>query len=276
MEERYDLTMLSVIIITKNEESRIKTCLESVKWADEILVIDQFSSDKTLEIAKQYQAKIYQSESEDFSVRRNLGAEKAAGDWLLYVDADERVTAELKDELFSIFEDSKYSAYAISRQNVIWGEKKSYGPFYPDWVIRLIHKPHFKKWVGKVHEYPQFDGELGYTKASFIHLTHRNVEQVILKNLEWSKIDAKLRFDAHHPQMSGWRFLRIFITETWYQGVVRKGFFNGSVGVIDSLMQSFFLLTSYVRLWEMQQKKPLDQIYDDLDKKFIEKGFKLD
>lgn len=268
--------MLSVIIITKNEEDRIKACLESVKWADEIIVVDQGSTDKTLNIARQYNVKIVHSDSDDFSERRNLGAAKAQGDWLLYIDGDERVSAPLKEELFDIFEDSKYSAYAISRQNVIWGELKAYGPFYPDWVIRLLHKAHFKNWVGKVHEYPQFDGELGYTKHSFIHLTHRNVEQVILKNLEWSKIDAKLRFEANHPPMSGWRFLRIFITETWNQGIVRKGFFNGSVGVIDSLMQTFFLLTSYVRLWEMQQKKPLDQIYDDLDKNLIEKGFKLE
>lgn len=267
--------MLSVIVITKNEESRLRACLESVKWASEIIVVDQGSTDETLAIAKDYQAKIFQSDNDDFSLRRNLGAEKASGDWLLYIDADERVSAGLKDELFSIFEDSKSSAYAISRQNFIWGEEKKYGPFWPDWVIRLLYKPHFKKWVGKVHEYPQFEGELGYTKNSFIHLTHRNVDQVILKNLEWSKIDAKLRFDAHHPQMSGWRFLRIFVTETWNQGVVRKGFFNGSVGVIDALMQSFFLFTSYVRLWEMQQKKPLDVTYDDLDRKLIDNHFKL-
>jgi len=267
--------MLSIIIITRNEEDRIKACLESIKWAAEIIVVDHGSTDKTLDIAKSYNAKIFHSDSDDFSVRRNLGAEKAAGDWLLYIDADERVSAGLKDELFAIFEDSKFSAYAISRVNFIWGEHKSYGPFSPDWVIRLLHKAHFKHWVGKVHEYPQFDGELGYTKNSFIHLTHRNVEQVILKNLEWSKIDAKLRFDAHHPPMSGWRFLRIFVTETWNQGIVRQGFFNGTVGVIDSLMQTFFLITSYIRLWEMQQKEPLDETYDKLDKKLMENHFTL-
>jgi glycosyltransferase involved in cell wall biosynthesis len=267
--------MLTVIIITKNEESRIEACLESVKWAQEIIIVDHGSTDQTLTIAKSYGAKIFESQSDDFSVRRNLGAEKASGDWLLYIDADERVSSSLKDELFTIFEDSKYTAYAISRKNIIWGEEKSYGPFSPDWVIRLLHKGHFKKWVGKVHEYPQFEGELGYTKSSFIHLTHRNVEQVILKNLEWSKIDSKLRFDAHHPEMSGWRFLRIFVTETWNQGVVRQGFFNGSVGVIDSLMQVFFLLTSYVRLWEMQRKKSLNETYNDLDKKLIENNFTL-
>jgi hypothetical protein len=76
--------------------------------------------------------------------------------------------------------------------------------------------------------------------------------------------------------MSGWRFLRIFMTETWNQGIVRQGFFNGTVGVIDSLMQTFFLLTSYVRLWEMQHAKPLDEVYDDIDRKLIEKGFKLE
>ena len=265
--------MLSVVIITRNEEDRIKTCLESVKWANEIIVVDHGSIDKTTEIAKSYGAKVIESESDDFSLRRNLGAEKASNDWLLYIDADERVTAGLKDELFNIFEDSQNSAYAISRRNIIWGEEKSYGPFYPDWVIRLLYKPHFKQWIGKVHEYPQFEGKLGYTKNSFIHLTHRNVEQVILKNLEWSKIDSKLRFDAHHPKMSGWRFLRIFITETWNQGIIRQGFFNGTVGVIDSLMQTFFLLTSYIRLWEMQQKESLDKQYDEIDKKLIEKDF---
>lgn len=270
------MNMLSVIVITKNEESRLAACLESVKWADEIILVDQGSTDKTLDIAKNYKAKIFHSDSDDFSVRRNLGAEKAAGDWILYIDADERVSKSLKDELFDIFEDSKFSAYAISRQNVIWGEHKSYGPFSPDWVIRLLHKAHFKKWIGKVHEYPQFEGELGYTKNSFIHLTHRNVEQVIRKNLEWSKIDAKLRLDANHPPMSGWRFLRIFVTETFNQGIARQGFFNGTVGVIDSLMQTFFLLTSYIRLWEMQQKKPLDEMYDDIDKKLVEAGFVFD
>ena len=268
--------MLSVIIITKNEQERIKACLESVKWADEIIVVDQGSTDQTLEIVKKYNAKIFHSESDDFSVRRNLGAEKAAGDWLLYIDADERVSEDLKKELFDIFEDSKYSAYAVSRQNIIWGEYKKYGPFSPDWVIRLLHKAHFRKWIGKVHEYPQFEGELGYTKNSFIHLTHRDVEQVILKNLAWSKIDAKLRFDSHHPTMSSWRFVRSFLTETWNQGIGRKGLFNGTVGVIDSLMQTFFLLTSYIRLWEMQHTKPLNEIYDDIDKKLMEKGFKLD
>lgn len=267
--------MLSVIIITKNEESRLRACLESVKWANEIIVVDQGSTDRTVEIAKSFNAKVFESDSTDFSVRRNLGAEKASGDWLLYIDADERVSAGLKSELFDIFEDSKYAAYAISRQNIIWGEKKNYGPFWPDWVIRLLHKPHFKLWVGKVHEYAQFEGELGYAKNSFIHLTHRSVEQVIMKNLEWSKIDAKLRLDAGHPPMSGWRFLRVFLTETWNQGFVRKGFFNGSVGVIDSLMQTFFLLTSYVRLWEIQRKEPLDDTYDKLDQKLMENNFTL-
>ena len=111
--------MLSVIIITKNEESRIKACLESVKWANEIIVIDQGSTDRTLDIAKQYNAKIFHSDSEDFSERRNLGASKALGDWILYVDADERVSAGLKDELFIIFEDYKYAAYSVSCNNII-------------------------------------------------------------------------------------------------------------------------------------------------------------
>ncbi|MCL4418083.1 MAG: hypothetical protein M1365_15595, partial [Actinobacteria bacterium] len=122
--------------------------------------------------------------------------------------------------------------------------------------------------------YPQFKGGLGYSKNSLLHLTHRGVEQFMGKVMEWSVIEAKLRIEANHPKMSKWRFVRIFITELFNQGIKRKGFFSGTVGMIDSVLQAFHLYITYVRLWEMQQSKPLDKTYDDLDKKLIEDNFK--
>ncbi len=266
--------MLSIIIISKNEEERIKACLESVKWADEIIVVDNGSSDKTLEIAKQYTDKIFQVDFEDFAKWRNLAIEKASGEWVLFVDPDERVLEPLKKEIMEIIDTSDFSAYAIPRKNIIFGKEVKYGPFWPDWVIRLIKKSDFEGWVGKVHEYPKFKGNLGYSKNSLLHLTHRNLDQIVLKSLAWSKIDAKLRLDAGHPKMSGWRFLRIFISETFNQGILRGGFFNGTVGIMDSLLQAFSLYMTYVRLWEMQQVKSLDDAYNDIDKKLLENNFK--
>lgn len=266
--------MLSVIVLTKNEESRIKACLESVKWADEIVVVDNGSKDKTLQIAKNYTNKIFKFENNDYAFFRNKAFEKSLGDWVLYVDADERVSSQLKEEIDKFITKNEFSAYAISRINIIFGQEVRYGPFWPDWVIRLIKREDFENWVGEIHEYPKFSGKLGYCKNSLIHLTHRDVDQIILKSLEWSKIDAKLRLDANHPKMTGWRFLRIFISEIFNQGILRKGFLNGTIGIMDALLQSFSMLITYIRLWQLQQNKPLSEIYDDLDKRLVEERFK--
>lgn len=265
--------MITAIILTKNEEERIEACLESVKWVDEIVLIDSNSQDKTTEIAKKFGAKIFQRKFDNYVNQKNWAAEKASGEWVIYIDADERILEPLKNEIEEIILNDQYNAFAISRKNIIFGKEEKYGPFWPDWVIRLVKKSSFKKWVGEIHEHMEFEGKLGYTKNSFLHLTHRDVDQIILKNLEWSRIDAKLRFDAKHPKMSGWRFLRILFSELFYQGIIRKGFFSGSIGTMDALLQTFSLLTTYMRLWELQQPKPLKGIYKEIDEKLIREKF---
>lgn len=273
--------MLSIIVIAKNEEERIETCLASLKWADEVVVIDNGSEDKTVEIAKKYTDKVYSFSGEDFAALRNFAIEKTNGDWVLYVDADERVLEPLRKEVIDLAchlgggrTKDECAAYAISRRNIIFGQEVKYGPFWPDWVIRLLKKEQFEGWVGKVHEYPKFKGNLGYTKNSLLHLTHRDVDQIVLKSLEWSKIDAKLRLDAGHPKMTGWRFIRILFSELFNQGIKRKGFFSGTVGVMDCLMQTFSMIITYIRLWQLQQPKTRDEVYKELDRKLIGDNFK--
>ena len=266
--------MLSIVVITKNEELVLKACLESVKWADEIIVVDQGSTDKTLEIAKQYTSKIFVLNDESFAVRRNLGNEKAQGDWILHIDADERILDSFKEEIIETMKSSRYAAFAIRRTNIIFGQEVHYGPYKNDLMIRMVRKDAFKGWEGNVHEHLNFEGQLGYFGQPVLHLTHRDLDHFVLKSLEWSKTDAQLRLAANHPPMSGWRFMRILITEIINQGIKRKGFFGGTVGMIDSMLQVFFLYMSYVRLWQMQQQIPIDKVYEDLDKKLIENNFK--
>lgn len=264
--------MLSVIVITKNEEDRIRACLESVKWADELIVLDNGSTDQTLKIAKEYTPKTYINTATDFSLLRNQAVRKSCGDWILFVDADERVLEPLRREITGLVFSTPHSAIAISRKNIIFGREVKYGPFWPDWVIRLLKRKDFKEYIGEVHEQPTFNGTLGYSKNSFLHLTHRDLDQIVLKSLEWSRIDAGLRLRANHPKMSGWRFLRIFISEVFNQGIKRRGFFSGDVGIMDSLLQTFSLYMSYIRLWELQQP-PLDEKYAALDEHLINNGF---
>ncbi len=265
--------MLSVVVITKNEERLIKTCLESVKWADEIVVADNGSTDKTLEIVKKYTDKIIRFDGQDFAALRNKAMEKTSGDWVFFVDADERVLDSLKQEILHTIEQTDLSAFAVNRQNIIFGQLVNYGPYKNDWMIRLLKKSDFKTWVGKVHEYAQFDGDLGYLENKLLHLTHRDLDHFVLKSLDWSNIDANLRLDVHHPKMTKWRFIRILITETYNQGIKRKGFFGGTVGIIDSMLQVFFLYMSYVRLWQLQQKPSIDERYNEVDKKLQDSNF---
>lgn len=266
--------MLSIVVITKNEEDRIRACLESVKWADEIIVADNGSLDKTLDIAKKYTDKVIEFSGQDFATLRSRALEKTTGDWVLYVDADERVLEPLKEEIQILMKGTDKSAFAISRRNIIFGTEVNFGPYKHDWVIRLFKRSDIEGWSGEVHESSKFKGKLGYTKNSFLHLTHRNIDHFVLKSLQWSKIDARLRLESSHPKMSAWRFLRIFITEIFKQGILRRGFFGGTVGVIDSILQVFSLYITYVRLWELQQDKLPNQIYEEIDKKLIEQNFK--
>ena len=266
--------MLSVVVLTKNEEQMIKACLESVKWADEIVVVDQGSTDRTLEIVGKYTDKIFKNTSLDFTERRNMGMEKSSGDWVLYIDSDERVLEPLRQEIQSLIGNTEKSAFALKRKNVIFGTEVNYEPYKNDWMIKLLKKSDFKTWKGEVHEYATFNGELGYTKNHLLHLTHRDLDQIVQKSLNWSKIDAKLRFDANHPKMSSWRFFRILISETLNQGILRKGFFNGEVGVMDAMLQVFSLFMTYVRLWQMQQRVPLEEKYRKIDEELMKNGFK--
>lgn len=265
--------MLSIIIITKNEEERIRTCLESVKWADEIIIVDNGSEDLTLEIAKKYTDKIFHLNNLDFAALRNKAFEKSSGDWVLYIDADERVLDDLKKEIEVLITFADFSAYAIPRKNIIFGQEVNYGPFWPDWVIRLFKREDFEDWMGEVHEQPKFKGRLGYTENSLLHLTHRGVDQFMKKVMDWSQIEAKLRLNVNHPKMTKWRFIRIFISELLNQAILRKGFFSGEIGIIDSIMQAFSMYITYVRLWEMQQKKPLKDAYNEIDEKLIDNSF---
>lgn len=268
--------MLSVIILTGNSQKLIEACLKSVSFADEIILVDDSSTDQTVEIGQKMNAKIVQydrSAGYNFSEARNLGLKNVKGDWVLYLDSDERILEPLKNEILQIVSTDSPGAWQVSRRNIILGQEVRYAAFWPDYVIRFFRKESLTKWQGDVHEQPVFNGPLSSFKNPLLHLTHRDIDSMVRKSLDWANIDANLRLSAGHPPMSGWRFLRIVMTEMWQQGIVRRGFFNGTVGVIDSLLQVFSLYISYVKLWQLQQKPSLDEKYQNIDQKLIDNNF---
>jgi len=189
-----------------------------------------------------------------FSDRRNFGAKKANGEWLFYVDADELVTPALRKELKSKIQNlkSKINAYAIPRINILLGQEMKHGGWWPDYVIRLIRKESLKGWKGELHEQPEIKGEVGKLVNPLIHNSHRNLKEMVEKTNEWSEIEAKLMFGKDHPPVNLPRFGTAMFREFWYRAIIKKGFLDGPVGVIEIIYQVFSRFVSYAKLWELQ------------------------
>jgi len=246
--------MLSAIIITKNEEDMIRDCLISLKFSDEIIVVDTGNIDRTNEIATSYKAKIIKSVNKDYSQFRNDGLKAAKGNWVLYVDADERVTPLLKNEIEHII--SSYeteSAYAIPRQNIFLGKEMYYGGWGNDYVIRLFLKKNLTEWKNPLHEEPVFIGELGKLTSKLVHFSHRDLSSMLEKTLGFTNYEARLRYEINHPPVVAWRLSRVMLTEFWLRFVKLSAWRDGTKGVIDGVFQVFNSFVIYARLWEMQQ-----------------------
>ncbi len=245
--------MLTSIVITKNEAEMIRDCLLSLKFSDEIIVVDTGNSDKTNVIAQHYKARIIKSSGSDYSKFRNDGLTAASGDWVLYIDADERVTPLLRKEISeTIATSSLVSAYALLRQNLYLGREMHFGGWGGDYVIRLFQKPKLKHWQNPLHEEPVIEGELGKLIHPLVHISHRDLSSMLDKTLNFTKYEAQLRLNANHPLMVPWRFVRVMASEFWLRFIQLSAWRDGVEGVIDGMFQVFNSFVIYARLWEMQ------------------------
>lgn len=247
------MATITGIIIAKNEEEMIADALKSLNFCNEIIVVDNGSSDKTLEIAESHKAKVISSKSLNFSELRNLGQKNSSGDYVLYIDADERVDESLRKSIvFEIKSNSSYAGYRIKRKNFYLGNNE-----WPkiEKLERLFKKEKLIGWKGEIHESPVVDGDIGELDGSLLHYTHRDLSQMLLKTIEWSDIESRMRIEAKHPRMSWWRFPRVMITSFINSFMRDKGYKLGTVGLLESIYQSFSTFITYAKLWELQNKR---------------------
>lgn len=266
--------MISILVLTKNEEKVINACLASAKWADEIILVDNFSNDKTIEISKKYTNKIFQKKFEGYAKERDFALLQVQGEWVFYLDADERITQQLKNEILQTISDRQLttSTFAVPRKNILLGKWQKHGSFWPDYQIRLFRKNALKTWKGELHERPEFTGSLGYLKNPLIHLTHRDIISMMTKTTQWAPIEANLRYEMGHPVMSWWRFVRIVRFEALSR-FVKGGWRDGIEGIIEIYYQTFSLFITYVKLWEMQRKESLEKTYKKIDQDLLKNNF---
>ena len=247
--------MMSAIIITKNEEKNIKNCLSCLDWVDEIIIVDSNSSDKTREISKKTGAKIYICSKESFDERRNLGKKKAQNEWLLYVDADERVSDKLKKEILTKIKNPEgNSAFEIPRLNIFFGRPMKHGGWYPNYQTRLIRKSNLQHWFGKIHESPRIKGKIGKLKNHFVHLSHRSIKESFEKSAVWTQMEADLFIKASHPPIKVYHLIKVPLSEFINRVFIKKGFLDGTVGWLEGAIQAFNKFLVYGQIWEKQQK----------------------
>lgn len=245
---------LSVTIITFNEEDNIKRCLDSIKEvANEIIVIDSGSTDKTVEIAKKYGAKVYERKFDNYSNQKNYAAEKTTGDWILSLDADEEINSELAEEIKKAIKTTNYSAYSIPRKNIILGKWIKYTRWQPEFDRHVwLWRKGRGKWLGEVHEELAVDGEVGRLKNAKVHYQYKKVSDFMDMMNRYSELDAGQRVKKGIK----FSYLKFFLDPIYnflVRYIYRWGFLDGWRGFVLSYLMGIYHLNLWVKIWERQK-----------------------
>jgi glycosyltransferase involved in cell wall biosynthesis len=250
--------MISVVVLTQNEEKNIADCLHSLSWCDEIVIIDDYSTDATEQVISSLSLKqvhVYKHHlNGNFSDARNFGLEKARHEWVLFIDADERISSSLQYEIVSSITSSieNYTGYYLKRTDVMWGKELRFGEVGNIALLRLAKKGS-GKWTGHVHERWQVKGKTTKLKKALLHYPHQNVTEFLREINYYTDIRAeelyKLKKKTSLLAIAAYplaKFLQNYI--------FKQGFRDGVRGMILALMMSFHSFLVRGKLWQLWQK----------------------
>ncbi|MCB9091723.1 MAG: glycosyltransferase family 2 protein [Halobacteriovoraceae bacterium] len=246
--------MLSVIIITKNEEKNIEKCLASVAWCDEIIVYDSGSSDKTLEIAKKFTDKIYSdSQWPGFGVQKQRALDKASMPWVLSLDADEIVSENLKIEIKEVISKNEIEGYYIPRLSHIADQPVKHSGWYPDYIIRLFKKDSARFSDSPVHEKVLISGETQKLKNPLLHFPYPRVEMLVNKLNQYSTIGAAEANAAGKKVCFMGVILRMKLAFIKHY-FLKLGFLDGQVGFIVAMSAAETTYYKYLKLYYLNKE----------------------
>lgn len=246
------MNKISVALLTFNEEDNVAECLESVKWADEIILVDEKSSDKTVSIVKKYTKNIFLVDHDPmFHKNKQYALEKCTGDWILQIDADEVVTPELKTEILTIINNEKYIGYQIPRKNRIFGKYMEHTGWYPDYQVKLFKngKGHYP--CKTVHELIEISGEVGTLKNDFLHHHYNSISQFLARLDKYTTNDAQ--YLLKKGEKINWTDAVKFPADEFFRRFfLWEGYKDGLHGLVLSLLQAFSRLIVFAKIWEKQ------------------------
>lgn len=230
---------LSVVIITKNEQAFIAAAINSVAFADEILVLDSGSIDKTCEIAEALTAKVLQQDWLGFAGQKNRAITLADNDWVFVLDADERITPELQEEILNTLNEPKADGYHVARLNRFFGKTIKTCGLYPDYSIRLFNRRKGQFNNVSVHESVQIAGRVAKLKQPMIHLAYDSIDEFISKQNLYSSLQPKNRNWLKALLSPGWTFFKLYF--------VKAGFLDGWHGFVIAKLYAQYTFWKYIK-----------------------------
>jgi glycosyltransferase involved in cell wall biosynthesis len=244
--------MISVCIITKNEEANIARCVRSVRWADEIIVVDANSTDRTRDLAREQGARVMERRWEGFASQKEFAVQQCSSDWVLSLDADEEVTEELKNEVQELLSaGTAFDGFEIARKSYFLGKWIRYGGWYPGYQLRLFRKSKTRMNHRPVHEGFLVDGPVRRLTSDINHYTYTSLHQYIDKMNDYSSLDVMNKISSR--KIIRWynfilnplsAFLRMYIS--------LQGFRDGFQGFLLAWYSALHVLVIYAKSWEYQ------------------------
>jgi glycosyltransferase involved in cell wall biosynthesis len=241
---------LSVVVVTKNEEDRLRACLESVVWADEIVVVDAESEDKTVAIAREFTDRVVVRPWPGYATQKNAALDLATGDWVLSLDADEVVSGALRTEIAAVLTaDGPGDGYAVPRRNIFWGRWVRHGGLYPDWQVRLFRRGRGRFGARAVHESVTVEGRVERLGGHLEHRSYRDLSDFLARADRYATLAADeavargRRAGAMDLVLRPLgRFLGMY--------VIGRGFLDGWRGFLLAALYAYYVLIRSAKIWE--------------------------
>ena len=239
---------LAVIILTKNEEKNIEDCIRSASFADEIVVIDSGSTDRTQELAEAAGARfiVHPMAEAGFAGQRNFALKQTDAEWIFYLDADERITAEAAGEIQGIVQQNECAAYRIRRMNIVFCQMMKHGAHRPDYVQRLFPRTNVT-WIGQVHEHVETELPVRSMRHALEHHTYDNWNRYFLKLGQYTDLMA----DKMHEQGRDASLMDISIRPLYAffrAYILQRGLLDGELGFVFSVLHGYYTFMKYVKL----------------------------
>jgi len=246
---------LSVVVITRDEEVNLPRCLKSVAWADELIVVDSGSTDRTIEIAESFGARVIRIEWHGFGPAKQAGLDQAEGEWLLSLDADEEVPAGLANEIKTVVgEEREAVGYLMPRRTRFLGRWMLHGGWYPDHILRLFKRVSGRFTDASVHEAVVVDGPVARLNRDLLHYSYPTLEAYLSKFNHYTTLAAADAFSRGRNAPVA-RIVLNPVAKFIKQYILKAGFLDGTEGLVLAFLSAGYVLTKYAKLRELKRKE---------------------